>query len=77
MDLAGTAVAHEEGAGSSTGFTRNEQLSENGKGELIQRVCAPQGSTNPAFADKPKDRILNRMDPDHVHEVQLGGRCDR
>ncbi|HEY9368647.1 DNRLRE domain-containing protein [Streptomyces sp.] len=52
---------------------RNKQLTKNYKGDLIKRVYDQYGSTNPAFADKLKDRILNRMDPDHVHELQLGG----
>lgn len=52
---------------------RNSQITKNYKGDLIKRVYDQYGSTNPAFADKLKDRILNRMDPDHVHELQLGG----
>ncbi|MFG2331527.1 DNRLRE domain-containing protein [Streptomyces sp. NPDC048604] len=52
---------------------RNKQITKNYKGDLIKRVYDQYGSTNPAFADKLKDRILNRMDPDHVHELQLGG----
>ncbi|MFB7221494.1 hypothetical protein [Streptomyces sp. NPDC056227] len=46
---------------------------ENYKGDLIRRVYDQHGSTKPAFADKLKDWILNRVNPDHVHEVQLGG----
>lgn len=52
---------------------RNKQVTKNYKGDLIRRVYDQYGSTNPQFADKLKDRILNRMDPDHIHELQLGG----
>ncbi|WP_308460799.1 DNRLRE domain-containing protein [Streptomyces sp. Ru71] len=52
---------------------RNSAVTKNYKGDLIRRVYDQYGSTNPEFADKLKDRILNRMDPDHVHELQLGG----
>ncbi|OAH13198.1 tRNA3(Ser)-specific nuclease WapA precursor [Streptomyces jeddahensis] len=52
---------------------RNSAVTKNYKGDLIRRVYDQYGGTNPAFADKLKDRILNRMDPDHVHELQLGG----
>ncbi|WP_262506063.1 HINT domain-containing protein [Streptomyces sp. TRM68367] len=52
---------------------RNSSVTKNYKGDLIRRVYDQYGSTNPGFADKLKDRILNRMDPDHVHELQLGG----
>ncbi|MGK5451403.1 hypothetical protein ACSNOE_28955, partial [Streptomyces radiopugnans] len=52
---------------------RDSSVTRQYKGDLIRRVYDQFGQNNPGFADKLRDRVLNRMDPDHVHELQLGG----
>ncbi|HET6481872.1 MAG TPA: hypothetical protein VFG35_17830 [Actinoplanes sp.] len=46
------------------------------KNQLIRRVFAQYGEKNPAFAKQLRDRIVQRMNPDHVWELQLGGPDD-
>jgi hypothetical protein len=53
--------------------SRDSSVTGKYKADLIRRVYDQYGKTNPGFADALKSRILTRMDPDHVWELQLGG----
>ncbi|WP_412794223.1 LamG-like jellyroll fold domain-containing protein [Streptomyces sp. MS06] len=55
---------------------RDRSVTANYKADLIRRVYDQFGENNREFADALKERILTRMDPDHVHELQLGGADD-
>ncbi|WP_289896337.1 RHS repeat-associated core domain-containing protein [Paracoccus sp. TOH] len=41
--------------------------------DMIRRIWNQYGERNPAFANKLIERITQRMQPDHVHELQLNG----
>lgn len=52
---------------------RDSSVTGKYKADLIRRAYDQYGAANPGFADALKSRILTRMDPDHVWELQLGG----
>ncbi|MDH6214202.1 DUF6531 domain-containing protein [Streptomyces pseudovenezuelae] len=52
---------------------RDTSITNNYKRDLIRRVYDQFGKTNREFADTLRSRILQRMNPDHVWELQLGG----
>ncbi|MEU9381346.1 DUF6531 domain-containing protein [Streptomyces sp. NPDC048279] len=52
---------------------RDSSITNNYKRDLIRRVYDQFGKTNREFADTLRSRILQRMNPDHVWELQLGG----
>lgn len=41
--------------------------------DMIRRIWNQYGQTNPQFANRLIDRVTQRMQPDHVHELQLNG----
>ncbi|WP_405984685.1 hypothetical protein [Streptomyces sp. NBC_00872] len=55
---------------------RDSSITNNYKANLIARVFDQFGSTNPVFAAALRTRLLTRMNPDHVWELQLGGPDD-
>ncbi|MDT7784492.1 MAG: hypothetical protein QOF58_2911 [Pseudonocardiales bacterium] len=52
---------------------RDSSITNKYKANLIARVYGQFGQTNRAFADSLKERILTKMSPDHVWELQLNG----
>ncbi|MEV6765251.1 DUF6531 domain-containing protein [Streptomyces sp. NPDC051105] len=52
---------------------RDSTITNNYKRDLIRRVYDQFGKTNRDFADVLRSRIIQRMNPDHVWELQLGG----
>ena len=52
---------------------RDPQLTRNYKADVIRRIYDQFGQRNPDFAAAARNRVLTKLDPDHVHELQLGG----
>ncbi|MFN8856036.1 MAG: hypothetical protein ACK50P_10745, partial [Planctomycetaceae bacterium] len=52
---------------------RNPDITSRYRQNMVQRIWNQYGNTNQEFAKALIDRIRNRMSPDHVHELQLGG----
>jgi RHS repeat-associated protein len=52
---------------------RDSSVTRNYKADLIRRSFDQYGKSNPDFASALRNRILTRMDPDHVWELQVGG----
>ncbi|KPI15694.1 RHS repeat-associated core domain containing protein-containing protein [Actinobacteria bacterium OK074] len=52
---------------------RDASITNNYKRDLIRRVFDQYGKSNRDFAEALRSRIVQRMNPDHVWELQLGG----
>jgi RHS repeat-associated protein len=52
---------------------RDSTITGRYKQQLIRRVFDQFGQTNRDFAEALRTRILTRMNPDHIWELQLGG----
>ncbi|WP_405552147.1 hypothetical protein OHV08_00490 [Streptomyces canus] len=55
---------------------RDSSIANNYKANLIARVFDQFGATSPEFAASLRTRILTKMNPDHVWELQLSGPDD-
>ena len=52
---------------------RNPLVTRNYRQDIIQRIWGQYGTTNPEFANALINRVVTRMQPDHIWELQLGG----
>lgn len=52
---------------------RNREVTSKYRQDMIKRIWNQYGKNNPQFADKLIQRVTDRMQPDHVWELQLGG----
>ncbi len=52
---------------------RNRAVTQAYRRDIIDRIWAQYRTRNPEFADRLIDRVTRRMQPDHVHELQLQG----
>ena len=55
-------------------MVRDRQVTKSYRQDLINRIHAQYGQRNPEFSKTLIDRITGgKMQPDHIHELQLGG----
>lgn len=63
----------EEGALFKAKSVRDRNITKKYRQDIIDRIYAQYNHVNPQFSKKLIDRVTRRMQPDHVHELQLGG----
>jgi hypothetical protein len=63
----------DEGKLVKTKVVRDRAVTKRYRQDVIDRIYRQFNSRNPEFSRRLINRVTKRMQPDHVHELQLGG----